>query len=198
MKRKVIDRFYKYVDKQGPYPVLTAYRLYPEIKRTRCWNWIGYCRGKYGAFGYKGKVYKAHRFSYRIDTGIKLSSTVQLLHKCANTFCVRPLHTYEGDHIQNMEDMRLQNRAASGDRNGSRLYPERLPHGADHFSYKHPEKVAHGERNRHAKLTVVEVKKIRKLWGTGKYFQRELAQQFNVLQTTIGRIVTNETWRFIA
>lgn len=52
-----------------------------------------------------------------------------------------------------------------------------------------------GEKCNKAKLTWEEVKKIRRLYATGNFTQRELGEMFEVNQPTIGYIVRNETWR---
>lgn len=197
MRQHTKDRFWKFVNKSGPLASRPASRIHPEIQNTRCWVWTGAFRGthNYGQFGYRGKTYKAHRFAYKLETGEWLSSKIPLLHKCDNTTCIRPLHTFEGTHEINMADMKAKNRQAVGDKHGSRLHPERLIRGKKWHRAHPPATRTIGERNRHAKLTYEDVAAIRKLWSTGNYFQRELAEKYNVLQTTIGRVVTNQTWR---
>ena len=54
-----------------------------------------------------------------------------------------------------------------------------------------------GEGQWNSKLTEDDVREIRLLWATGKYYQRELAKQFGVLQTTISRIVRRDSWKHI-
>ena len=54
-----------------------------------------------------------------------------------------------------------------------------------------------GEDNARAKLSVNAVLLIRKLYLTGEYFQRELAEQFGVAQTIISRIVCRKVWTHI-
>lgn len=46
-----------------------------------------------------------------------------------------------------------------------------------------------------SKLTINDVISIRKLYKTGNYSQRKLAEKFNVCQRTISMIVNNITWK---
>jgi DNA-binding XRE family transcriptional regulator len=55
-----------------------------------------------------------------------------------------------------------------------------------------------GERNNRAKLSDSDVRQIRALYGAGGVLQHELAARFGVTQSTIGSIVTGETWKHIA
>ncbi len=54
-----------------------------------------------------------------------------------------------------------------------------------------------GENAHNVKLTSNEVLLIRKLYVTGKYLQRELAEQFKVKETIISRIVRRKVWKHI-
>jgi len=51
-----------------------------------------------------------------------------------------------------------------------------------------------GEKNVSSKLTRETVRKIRALYHTGRYYQYELAQMFNVSQTNISSITRLVTW----
>lgn len=54
-----------------------------------------------------------------------------------------------------------------------------------------------GEKQWNSKLTEDKVREIRRLWATNEYLQRELADMFGVLQTTISRIVLYQSWKHI-
>jgi DNA-binding XRE family transcriptional regulator len=54
-----------------------------------------------------------------------------------------------------------------------------------------------GEQNSSAKLTRDKVKRIRRLYATDKYTQRELGQIFGVAKPTIGHIVRGESWKHV-
>jgi DNA-binding MarR family transcriptional regulator len=57
--------------------------------------------------------------------------------------------------------------------------------GEDHWTHRHPERVARGERAGKAKLTDVQGQEIMALYATGAWTQTQLAQHFGVNQTTI-------------
>lgn len=56
-------------------------------------------RGKtrwYGSFKYKGKAWKAHRWSAKFIHGFDIEN-LDVDHKCGNTLCVRHLQAIPGD-----------------------------------------------------------------------------------------------------
>lgn len=55
----------------------------------------------------------------------------------------------------------------------------------------------HGQNSVNSKLSDEEAIKIRDLWFTGNYTQRELAEMFNVAQTTISRIVRRRVYKHL-
>jgi len=54
-----------------------------------------------------------------------------------------------------------------------------------------------GEDQWNSKLTNVDVVAIRKLWDGGGITQREIGERYDVLQTTISRIVMRQSWKHI-
>lgn len=54
-----------------------------------------------------------------------------------------------------------------------------------------------GEANGHAKLTDRKVRRIRKLYDTGKHTQAELGEMFGVAENTISQVVNRKTWRHV-
>jgi len=62
--------------------------------------------------------------------------------ECRHRNCLKPDHLYEGTARQNSEDMTAGGWQATGDRNGARLYPERLKRGDENWSRRHPERVS--------------------------------------------------------
>ena len=45
------------------------------------------------------------------------------------------------------------------------------------------------------KLELKDVIKIRELYKTGNYYQREIAEMYNVHQVYIGQIIANKVWK---
>lgn len=103
--QKVIDRFWKYVN-----------------KTPGCWLWTGpRMRNKYGVeravLWIQPTYYLASRLSWNIHYG-EILGGLWALHKCDNTMCVKNVHLFLGNHKANMRDMVLKNRVARGERGG--------------------------------------------------------------------------------
>lgn len=87
-------------------------------------------------------------------------------------------------------------RVARGDRNGARLYPERLVRGDDHPSRTRPERRPRGESHARAKLTERQVRDIRSRHATGET-RISLAREFKINPSGVSKIVARETWRHV-
>jgi predicted XRE-type DNA-binding protein len=55
-----------------------------------------------------------------------------------------------------------------------------------------------GENNNKSKLTKQDVLKIRELYSTNLYSQKNLGEMFNVSKTSIRNIINNKTWKHIS
>ena len=60
-----------------------------------------------------------------------------------------------------------------------------------------PARALKGEKNNKAKLTNVNVVKIKELTNTGKYLQKDIAKMFNVDRRAIANIIKGKTWKHL-
>lgn len=170
-----ISRFRSKVDPFGPVP---SHR--PEL--GPCHLWTGsLTRSGYGRFWLSGTTCRAHRVAFFIEQGRWPEPCG--LHKCDNPLCCNAQHVLEGTNAENSADMVRKGRAARGDRNARRLYPERT---------------ARGERNRHAKLTEQQVRDIRANYALCRVTPPELSARFGVSTSSIHRIVSRRMWSHVA
>ena len=89
-----------------------------------------------------------------------------VLHRCDNRKCVNPTHLWIGTQQDNIQDMIRKGR----------------------------DKKADSERNGGAKLSWIEVDKIREIRKQKGTYYKDLAKMFNVHYATIKRIITKRTW----
>jgi hypothetical protein len=163
-------------------------RFWGHVAKTEspndCWIWTAY-RDQlgYGNIGIGGKVEKAHRVAWVISNGA-IPDGLLVLHNCDNPSCVRFEHLRLGTDLDNSRDRENRHRGnkAHGDRNGSRLHPEKLVRGEDHHE---------------AKLTWGKVREIRRRYkwgGIGGDSLTTLATEFGMNPATIQRIVKKKLW----
>jgi hypothetical protein len=112
-------------------------------KTGSCWVWTGSKdKDGYGIqFTLNGQVWKPHRLSYYLTTGVNPQGQV-VCHKCDNPACVNPAHLFLGSQYDNIQDMVNKGRHKFG----------RSP----------------GESNPSAKLTEQQVLEIRSLPGPNR------------------------------
>ena len=84
-------------------PIVRFNKKYIIDKKTGCWLWTASkCLG-YGLIKIKGKMMRAHRFSYEYFVG-PLDSNLDVCHKCNNPSCVNPEHLRQDTVSSNMID----------------------------------------------------------------------------------------------
>lgn len=132
-----------------------------------CWRWNGATTPEgYGKIGqsHSSTQLRAHRVSWGLHNG-DIPAGKEVLHFCDNPNCTRPDHLFLGTQRDNVLDM---------DRKGRR----KMPRGEDHGR---------------AKLTEQEVAEIRIMASLGAK-QRDIAKQFGVARSLVGRIVLQQAW----
>lgn len=168
MDSKIISRFWKKVDKNGPVPSHVQH-LGP------CWRWTGKLRkpqfGGYGVFvTSQRREVRAHRFSWQLHN---VSEPGQRLvcHGCDNPACVNPTHLFLGTQLDNVRD------AISKRRNS-------------------PPPVRTGEANNRAKLTADVVLAVRRAYAAGET-QQAIGDRFGMRQTEVSNIVLCKIWKHL-
>lgn len=158
-----------------------AERFFSKIDKTaKCWLWTSCIDPKgYGQFTVANHTRRAHRISWELHYGA-IPPSYCILHACDVRHCVNPAHLFLGTPRDNMQDCKAKGRLATGDRHGFKLHPERL---------------ARGESNGAAKLTMRKVQEIRRLYAIGSYTKKKLGERFGVCGTTISHIIWFVTWR---
>ena len=132
-----------------------------------CWEWMA----SKNTNGY-GQVWagEKHFLAHRLAwelTNGSIPEALYVCHTCDHPGCVNPSHLFIGSQAENQRDMAEKGRSNRGRKRWS------------------------------AKLTREDVGKIRNLYTTGKYLQRELGEQFDVSRTQVSRIVNGKRWAWL-
>jgi hypothetical protein len=136
---------------------------------SECWEWNGARSSNgYGHMRINYTDYLVHRIVYELIKG-KIPEGLFILHTCDNRLCCNPNHLGAGTQQDNMIDMVLKSRSC----------PQ------------------YGELNNAHKLEEQDIIKIKSLYASGKYYQKEIGKMFNVSQTSISLIVRNINWNYI-
>lgn len=149
-----------------------AVRFWSRVRKSEgCWLWSGTTRNGYGTIKVAGVQTYAHRVSWLLHRG-DCPEDLCVLHKCDTPRCVNPGHLFLGTRKDNAEDC-----AAKG-RNVAQKRPE----------------VRQGERASRVKLTASQVAAIRQRYAAGGVTYAQLATEYGVERSTVGKIVTRRLW----
>ena len=150
-------------------------RFWKKVDRSgSCWDWQAAAdpRG-YGWFKLNGKRILAHRLAYQMVVG-DIPEGYDVCHHCDNPACVRPDHLFSGTRADNMRDSWQKGRS----------------HGRPPYYPK-------GEQHSHHKLTRVQVLEIRRKYAVGGVTYRELALEYGVTFSNVGRVIRRDRWTHI-
>ena len=152
--------------------------IYSNCKRKRRpWGWV-YKRqnldncivwqgaknaGGYGTLFYKGKSWQLHRLVWCLRNKMPIPKGMVLRHKCDRPSCINLNHIEVGTQEENMRDRHERGGYEKG--------------------------VTAGSKNGNSKLTDFQVRRIRRMYATGKYTQQQLGTRFGVSKTQIRNIV---------
>ena len=168
LSEKDIARFWSYVNVKGP---------------DECWPWTGCIEAKgYGRIRIARRSILAHRIAIFLATGVDPGRKLAC-HACDNRPCCNGKHLFPGTHGDNNGDMAAKGRAASGERHGSRVHPDRVPRG---------------ERSGQSKLTAEQVREMRKAYAAGGIGCYRLANRFGVDPKTVERIIKRKYWSHVS
>lgn len=141
-------------------------RFIKQVKKTNsCWIWTG----NFNVYGYGRTHYKRRAYlAHRLSYELAngpIPEGLGVCHKCDVTACVNPAHLFLGDQKVNMQDAKSKDRTLRG------------------------------ERNSMSKLTVSQVREIKRL--TKQNTQQSIAELFGVSRSLIGLIANGKRWSFI-
>lgn len=172
--RRHYQRWAKYGDPRKTVNVLVTDSPEERLRRggwkvtsDGCWEWLGnrFANG-YGRVALKDTTVGAHRVAYETWVG-PIPEGHLIRHKCDNKPCINPEHLETGTHADNMAD-----KVARGRQN-----------------------TISGDAHYAAKLTAIDVIRIRREYSEGTVTQMELARRFNVTNKNISMIVLGKTWK---
>lgn len=152
--------------KKGDNSVDLKIRFWQKVNKTRtCWLWTAATNN----MGY-GRINVDGKvmLAHRASYQMKfkvIPKGMCVLHKCDNPKCVNPKHLWLGTKKDNNLDRDSKGRSVLGE--------DRIQ----------------------SKLNWLKVNKIRKMYKTAKYSQRELAKEFEISQMIINHVVNNKAWR---
>lgn len=138
-------------------------RIFARIEQSEsgCWLYTGGISSSgYGVLSVKGRSAHAHRVAYEIRCGA-IPDGQCVLHRCDVRRCINPDHLFLGTLADNNRD--TMNKGRTADRRG--------------------------EKNTQMKFTDEQVGRMRSMYATRRYSQRQLAAAFGASQQHVSDIV---------
>lgn len=154
----------------GPQPAPLDERLFKHRQidpATGCWEWTATTHKGYGRMNIGQKSKPVHRVSAHIWLGFDLDSPLKVCHHCDNRKCFNPQHLFVGTTKDNWDDM-----VAKGRR-----------------------RIAVGQRAANAKLTDLDVLRIRKLFGTMP--ATDIANLFSISLPHVYKVARHRRWQHL-
>jgi hypothetical protein len=146
-------------------------------------------RNGYGYANRDGRRWMAHRWAW-VQANGPIPEGMLVCHHCDNPPCINVEHLFVGTPADNMADRDRKGRQATGDRNGSRLRPDRRPHGA---VMRQPKP---GSSNGWAKLTEADIPVIRARHQQGET-GKDIALSMGLDTSTICRVLKGRSWTHV-
>ena len=179
-----------------------------------CRKWIGETNPDgYGRVRLNGRRIAAHRIAYLLTHGEIPDDRPCICHSCDNPPCGEPSHLTAQTTQWNTQDSVNKGRRASGNRNGSRVHPERLRRGDSHPAKVHggayfargnnhparldPSYLSRGSKHGNAKLTEASVREYRTRYAAGGISYETLANEAGVSLQTMWNAIRGATWKHI-
>lgn len=154
-------------------------RFWSKVRKTdNCWEWRASTnREGYGTFGFRCKVWKAHRVSWVLAYG-EIPEDYCVCHYCDNPSCVCPDHLFLGTNADNSQDKVAKDRHAKG---------ETLAKGK------------RGELNPQSVLTETDIIEIRRDFAPRCRHRgtRALGRKYGVSHQLISDILNGKRWQHV-
>lgn len=156
-------------------------RFLSKVTKTdHCWIWrANRTQSGYGTFGFRRKVWRAHRVSYVLFIG-EIPDGICVCHRCDTPHCVNPDHLFLGTHADNMRDAQAKGRLSIKEAIAAQK-PEQKPRGSSHHA---------------ALIDEARVVELRNLRRQGWALKR-LAAHFCVSWQQVQRIACGTDWKHV-